>query len=339
MVPGRKFSSTTSARASSRRRMSCPSGAFMFRVRLFLFRLTDRKYVASPPTKGGQPRVSSPLPGSSILMTSAPMSPSDIAQKGPASTRVRSTTRTPWSGGRAGRRAAGGLEWAFGIALRERALLVATGPPVPDTFHDALADRGDALATRAGATPEQARPVGDPHVREVEHGIHRLDRDMRADLDALGGGAVAEEPGTALQLDQGEVQRGAEALGRRVQRGERHHLTERRDPGRFHPHRVVGTQAGRRHHQAPAARAARGREELGHQRRASSNVTQLLVASPPMDWASPTRASTWRPSARPRSCQHSSTIWEMPVAANGCPRALSPPEGFTGSRPPMAVSP
>jgi hypothetical protein len=43
MVPGRKFSSTTSAEASSVRRISCPSGAFMFRVRLFLFRLTERK--------------------------------------------------------------------------------------------------------------------------------------------------------------------------------------------------------------------------------------------------------------------------------------------------------
>src|SRR3954453_922491 len=44
---------------------------------------------------GAQPRVSSPAPGSSILMTSAPMSPSSIVQKGPASTRVRSMTFSP----------------------------------------------------------------------------------------------------------------------------------------------------------------------------------------------------------------------------------------------------
>ena len=43
MVPGRKFSSTTSALAMSFRRMACPSGAFRLRVRLFLFRFTDRK--------------------------------------------------------------------------------------------------------------------------------------------------------------------------------------------------------------------------------------------------------------------------------------------------------
>src|SRR5207249_8973798 len=56
------------------------------------------KYVDSPPAKGGQLRVSSPFPGSSILMTSAPMSPSIIEQNGPARTRVRSRTRTPASG-------------------------------------------------------------------------------------------------------------------------------------------------------------------------------------------------------------------------------------------------
>src|SRR5438034_4411926 len=56
------------------------------------------KYVDSPPAKGGQLRVSSPFPGSSILMTSAPMSPSIIEQNGPARTRVRSRTRTPTRG-------------------------------------------------------------------------------------------------------------------------------------------------------------------------------------------------------------------------------------------------
>src|SRR5262245_36749988 len=65
---------------------------------LFLPRFTDMKYVASPFTNGGHERVSSPLPGSSTLMISAPMSPRIIEQKGPASTRVRSSTRTPDSG-------------------------------------------------------------------------------------------------------------------------------------------------------------------------------------------------------------------------------------------------
>src|SRR5215510_13885815 len=48
---------------------------------------------------GPHARVSSPCAGSSIFSTSAPMSPSIIVQYGPATTRVRSTTRTPLSGG------------------------------------------------------------------------------------------------------------------------------------------------------------------------------------------------------------------------------------------------
>ena len=74
------------------------AGDLRFSVRLFLLRLTDMKYVASPPTNGGQLRVSSPLPGSSILMTSAPMSARIIEQNGPARTRVKSRTRMPFSG-------------------------------------------------------------------------------------------------------------------------------------------------------------------------------------------------------------------------------------------------
>ena len=45
------------------------------------------------------------------------------------------------------------------------------------------------------------------------------------------------------------------------------------------------------------------------------------------------------PRACPVSCQTHSTIWAMPVAASGWPRALSPPDGLIGSRPSIAVSP
>src|ERR1700730_13722475 len=48
--------------------------------------------------RGAKPRESSPRPGISILMTSAPKSARFIAQKGPASTRLRSRTRIPRSG-------------------------------------------------------------------------------------------------------------------------------------------------------------------------------------------------------------------------------------------------
>src|SRR6266508_7033467 len=152
IVPGRKFSSRTSLFATSFRRMSWPSAALRLRVRLFLLRLTDMKYVASPPTKGGQLRVSSPRPGSSILITSAPMSPSIIEQNGPASTRVRSRTRIPASGGvEAPSRSLAG----FMPDLPQRAL----GP--------APRDRLDALAAVTGATPEDPRAVERAQVREV----------------------------------------------------------------------------------------------------------------------------------------------------------------------------
>ena len=49
--------------------------------------------------KGGpQPRVSSPVPGRSTLITSAPRSANVCVAIGPASTRVRSRTRIPCNG-------------------------------------------------------------------------------------------------------------------------------------------------------------------------------------------------------------------------------------------------
>src|SRR2546427_10612966 len=198
MVPGLKFSRITSALATSLRRMACPSGAFMLRVRLFLLRLTERKYVASPPENGGQPRVSSPLPGSSILITSAPMSPRIIEQKGPASTRVRSSTRIPDSG-----RSARGTVF-----------------PLPHPLGQAAGDRVDAVAGAPGPAPEQARAVQGPQVREVVDVVDGLDGDGGADLEALDIGAVTDEARAAVELDDRQVERRLEAGRRRVQRGE-----------------------------------------------------------------------------------------------------------------------
>ena len=68
-------------------------------------------------------------------------------------------------------------------------------------------------------------------------------------------------------------------------------------------------------------------------------VTADTAVGPPMLWASATRApSTWLVDS-PRSCSNSSTHCAMPVAPGGWPLAFSPPLGFTGSRPPTAVSP
>src|SRR5262245_46815161 len=170
--------------------MFCPSGAFMFNVRLFLLRFTAMKYVASPPTNGGQPRVSSPLAGSSTLMTSAPMSPRNMEPNGPARIRVKSTTRTPARGGR------------DRVGRRERTvdfcLALLTGSPFYEPLHEALADGGDLLATIARATPEQARAVGKAEVREVENRVDTLHRYDRSDPDATRFLTVAEDARTAV---------------------------------------------------------------------------------------------------------------------------------------------
>src|SRR5256885_14969699 len=92
------------------------------------------KYVDSPPAKGGQLRVSSPFPGSSILMTSAPMSPSIIEQNGPARTRVRSRTRTPTRG------------WSARDTLSS----------FPGSLGEAPGDRVHAVTRTTGAPPEEA---------------------------------------------------------------------------------------------------------------------------------------------------------------------------------------
>src|SRR5262245_16278981 len=122
------------------------------------------------------------------------MSPSDIAQKGPARTRVRSMTRMPDSGARrrpVGRRAA---------ERRGLRLTFFTSRSFQKAFDEALADGRYLLAAIAGAPPEQARPRGEANVRKVEDRVHVLDRHARADLDAARFLPVAEEPGAALQL-------------------------------------------------------------------------------------------------------------------------------------------
>src|SRR5437868_2738758 len=83
----------------SRSRIARPAACLKSSVMLSLLRLMLRKYALSPSTNGGpHARVSSPLPGCSILMTRAPMSARSIVQYGPERTRVRSRTVTPWRG-------------------------------------------------------------------------------------------------------------------------------------------------------------------------------------------------------------------------------------------------
>src|SRR5688572_3300656 len=98
IVPGRKFSATMSAEALSRLMSAWPSGSRRLHVIDFLLRdSTSHQY--DSPARAGVPRRrrSSPRPGCSTLMTSAPNSPSSVQQKGAATKVARSSTVRPAS--------------------------------------------------------------------------------------------------------------------------------------------------------------------------------------------------------------------------------------------------
>src|SRR5262245_16913929 len=91
---------TTSACAANRRKAACAAGRFRLRTMPRLPRFTALKLGLSLPRAPDIRRVESPS-GGSILITSAPMSHSCIAQNGPAITCVTSITLSPSSARRA----------------------------------------------------------------------------------------------------------------------------------------------------------------------------------------------------------------------------------------------
>src|SRR5919206_4460562 len=98
-VPGLKFSTTTSAPEMRRRANACPSSSRKLRVTDFLLRAMMGHQRVRPSLRClPHSRMGSPLPGGSILMTSAPKSARSWPQKGPASKLPISTTRTPSRG-------------------------------------------------------------------------------------------------------------------------------------------------------------------------------------------------------------------------------------------------
>src|SRR5262245_29682881 len=98
-VPGWKFSTRTSDRTTSRLRISAPSGFLRSRVVTFLLRPSCKNSRPSPAfVIVPNVRRASPTLGSSILLTSAPNSPSCVAQNGPARKLDASITRIPCSG-------------------------------------------------------------------------------------------------------------------------------------------------------------------------------------------------------------------------------------------------
>src|SRR5262245_3349457 len=238
---------------------------------LFLPRFTDMKYVASPFTNGGHERVSSPLPGSSILMTSAPMSPKIIEQKGPASTLVRSSTRTPDSG-RSARGTMSHLQprrWRVvshtpGPRTRWRLRALVDVPRAPHALGQTARDGVDPVAGPPRAPPEQPRAVHGAEVGEVIDVIDRLDGDVGAHLQPLDIAAVADEARAALELHDRDGQRRLEAGRRRVQRRERDDLAQARQYGRRHQHGMMRTVRRRRRHDHLTPRTPGGRNGLDH---------------------------------------------------------------------------
>ena len=94
IVPGLKFSMSTSADAIRRSTASSPLGSSRPTAMLFLLRLNMRKNPAPVPISR---RVLSPERGSTLI-TSAPRSPRIMPQVGPITMCENSTTRTPPSG-------------------------------------------------------------------------------------------------------------------------------------------------------------------------------------------------------------------------------------------------
>src|SRR5215470_14917282 len=97
-APGAKFSTSTSQLSINRSRMALPFGCLESMVIDRLLWLSIVKYRLSAfGTSRSCPRVMSPIPGRSILITSAPNQASNCVQVGPDCTWVKSRMRTPSS--------------------------------------------------------------------------------------------------------------------------------------------------------------------------------------------------------------------------------------------------
>src|SRR2546428_7756742 len=165
-VPGRKFSTRTSAPRTSRLSSAWPAGCARFSVTERLPRAYTFHH--SSPRSRSQVRSGSPPRGFSILTTSAPWSASTVASTPPAISREQSITRSPASAplmvprnDTPARERSGAAE-----ARREVEHLARVGvghegvaEPVGAPHHDGEAARAGAVdVARAGALPARRRP-------------------------------------------------------------------------------------------------------------------------------------------------------------------------------------
>src|SRR5215471_16878461 len=97
-APGAQLSTRISHVRARRRTIAAPVGLWISRVMLFfpVFKYRNRALCSASgtsPTKGPRRRDTSPEPGGSTLMTSAPKPARSLVQKGPATSWLRSSTR------------------------------------------------------------------------------------------------------------------------------------------------------------------------------------------------------------------------------------------------------
>ncbi len=187
MVPGRKFSSTTSAEAISRSQDFLPFGRLQVQGEALLVAVDGeevRRLAAHERRPAARVVALAGLLdldhlGAHVAQRHGAEGPGEHAGEvdDPHAGQRRTGGRPAGRGLRAG--GGGGLAGA-GLSLRH-------GASCSTCLDDALADRGDLLTPGAGAAPEEARPVRESDVREVEHGVYRFHRHPGADLHALGG--------------------------------------------------------------------------------------------------------------------------------------------------------
>src|SRR5688572_10919076 len=193
MTPGRKFSMTISARSINRSATSLPRGFLRSIAIERLLRLKLRKDAPSPSMKRFamlQWRIQSPLIGS-ILMISAPRSPSIWVANGPWASWAKSATTSPASGP-----AMIGVLQLLSIEERRQQTAVdavaaagAEGGLVAGEEEDEV---GDLLRLPDPAQRMEAPPLGDRRLRVVRaEGVCRLVDHRRA--DRAGGDAVAAD--------------------------------------------------------------------------------------------------------------------------------------------------
>src|SRR3954451_11877441 len=237
IVPGRKFSSTTSADSHRRMAIRWPSASRRLSVTERLLRARiDHHSEWSRWRSRPQSRIASPPGGASIFTMSAPKSPSSVPTNGPARSWPNSMTRTPVSGpspsgppgrppspsvvmdhlrqeldraddvhphDRLGEPRPAALERVDDLAVAEQRLL-ALGVVVPEGGAERARDAGDRAQRRLEA-PRAGRRHDDP-VELLVEGDLVLDRLVVGGAARLGGGA---DLGQAGELVAADARRGA----------------------------------------------------------------------------------------------------------------------------------